>query len=171
MAKTSTYLNFKSNTEAAFLFYKEVFGTEFLGPIHRMGDVPSSAGMPPLSPEEKQLVMHVALPILGGHVLMGTDTLESMGHKLNVGNNVSINLEPDTRSEADRLFKELSREGTISMPLQDMFWGAYFGAFTDSIRRKLDDQLRDEVTVDVPRCRGSVPKERASATSRLASWR
>jgi PhnB protein len=131
MAKTSTYLNFKGSTEKAFHFYKEVFKTEFLGPIHRMGDVPEAPGMPQLSPEEKQLVMHIALPILGGHVLMGTDTLESMGHELIVGNNVSINLEPDTRGEAERLFKELSREGKITMPLQDMFWGAYFGAFTD----------------------------------------
>ncbi len=66
--------------------------------------------------------MHVALPILGGHMLMGTDAPESMGFKVQPGNNVYITLEPDTRAEADRLFAALSANGTIEMPLQDMFW-------------------------------------------------
>ena len=43
------------------------------------------------------MVMHVELPILGGHVIMATDMLASMGHELRVGNNTTINLEPDTR--------------------------------------------------------------------------
>src|SRR3989344_4147265 len=40
MAKVSVYLNFNRTTEAAFLFYKEVFQTEFIGDIARMGDAP-----------------------------------------------------------------------------------------------------------------------------------
>ncbi len=131
MARTSTYLNFMGNTEQAFEFYKSAFQTDFNGPIHRMGDVPAGPGMPDLSAKEKNLVMHVELPITGGHVLMGTDTLESMGHTLTFGNNVSINLEPDTRAEAERLFEALGRGGNIQMPLTDMFWGAYFGSLTD----------------------------------------
>ena len=130
MARTSTYLNFKGQTEEAFRFYASVFGTD-LSPISRMGDVPPGPGMPTLSETEKKYVMHVALPILGGHVLMGTDTLESMGHTLTVGNNVSINLEPDTRAETERLFNRLSEGGNVAMPLQDMFWGAYFGHLVD----------------------------------------
>jgi len=131
MPRVSTYLNFSGTTEAAFTFYKSVFKSEFSGPIQRMGDVPPGPGMPELKPAEKQLVMHVELPILGGHVLMGTDTLESMGHKLNVGNNYHISLEPDTRVDAERLFQALSEGGTVTMPLQDMFWGAYYGSVTD----------------------------------------
>ncbi len=42
-----------------------------------------------------------------------------------------INLEPDTREEADHLFTALSAGGKIETPIQDMFWGAYFGSFTD----------------------------------------
>lgn len=80
---------------------------------------------------DKNLVMHVALPILGGHVLMGTDAPESMGFKVNYGNNVYINLEPDTRAETDRLFAALAAEGKIEMPLQEMFWGDYFGSCAD----------------------------------------
>jgi PhnB protein len=131
MAKVSTYLNFMGKTEEAFNFYKAAFRSEFAGAFMRMGDVPPGPGMPALTDAEKQLVMHVELPILGGHVIMGTDTLESMGHKLTVGNNVSINLEPDTRAEADRLFKELSEGGKVAMPMMDMFWGSYWGSFED----------------------------------------
>ena len=75
--------------------------------------------------------MHAELEITGGHILMGTDAPESMGFKVNFGNNMHINLEPDTRAEAERLFQALSAGGTITMPLQDMFWGAYFGSCTD----------------------------------------
>lgn len=131
MGRTSTYLNFGRNTEEAFNFYKQVFGTEFLNPISRMGDVPPDPGQPPISDEDKTLVMNVALPILGGHVLMGTDAPESMGFKLNPGNNVFINLEPDTLEETEKLFEALSKGGTVGMPLTKMFWGAFFGSLTD----------------------------------------
>jgi PhnB protein len=131
MATVSTYLNFSRNTEEAFNFYKSVFGTDFTGPIMRMGDVPPHEGMPQLSEEDKKLVMHVTLPILGGHMLMGTDAPESMGFTLNFGNNVHINLEPDTRSETKRLFDALSEGGKVLMPLQEMFWGDYFGNCVD----------------------------------------
>lgn len=131
MARTSTYLNFMGTTEEAFLFYKQVFGTDFNGAIHRMGEAPPMPGMPAMPEAEKHLVMHVELPILGGHVLMGTDTLESMGHKLTFGNNFSINLEPDTRGETERLFAALGDGGKVTMPLTDMFWGSYFGTLID----------------------------------------
>ncbi len=131
MARVSTYLNFMGKTEEAFNFYKSVFGTEFMGPIQYMRDVPPAPDMPKLSEAEMNMVMHVALPITGGHVLMGTDALESMGHKVNFGNNISINVEPDTRAETDRLFKGLSEGGNVSMQLMEMFWGGYFGSLTD----------------------------------------
>lgn len=132
MARVSTYLNFPRNTEAAFEFYRSVFGTPYDGNgIMRMGDVPPSPDHPPLADADKNLVMHVALPILGGHVLMGTDAPESMGFKLNQGNNVYINLEPDTRAETERLFKRLADGGKVETPLQEMFWGAYFGSLVD----------------------------------------
>ncbi len=131
MARVSTYLNFSRSTEAAFTFYKSVFGTDFSAPIARFKDIPPQPGQPPLSEADGNLVMHVALPILGGHVLMGTDAPGSMGFKVNQGNNVYINLEPDTRSETRRLFEALSAGGKVEMPLQDMFWGAYFGNLTD----------------------------------------
>src|ERR1041385_1215025 len=132
MASVSTYLNFPRNTEESFNFYKSVFGGEFtMGGIARFKDVPPAPGMPPLAEEDKNLVMHVELPILGGHVLMGTDAPESMGFHVNAGNNVYINLEPDTRSETKKLFDALSAGGKVTMELADMFWGAYYGSCTD----------------------------------------
>ena len=130
MARTSTYLNFMGNTEEAFLFYKDVFQTE-LSEIHRIGSAPVEAGMPAIPEEEKNLVMHVELPVVGGHMLMGTDALKSMGQSITFGNNVSINVEPDTRAETERLFKALSVSGTVTMELTDMFWGSYFGTLID----------------------------------------
>lgn len=131
MASVSTYLNFPRETEEAFNFYKAVFGGEFQGGISRFADVPPDKDAPPMSDEDKNLVMHVSLPITGGHLLMGTDAPESMGFKVNYGNNVYINLSPDTRKETERLFKALSDGGTVTMELQDMFWGDYFGSCTD----------------------------------------
>lgn len=131
MSRTSTYLNFPRQTEEAFLFYKSVFGTEFVGEINRFSTVPAAPGQPPMKEEDKNLVMHVALPILGGHVLMGTDAPESMGFTVTFGNNSFICLEPDTRGETDKLFQALSAGGKVGMELQEMFWGDYFGSCTD----------------------------------------
>lgn len=132
MAIVSTYLNFPRNTEEAFNFYKSVFGTEFAGEgIMRFKDVPQSVEMPPLPDSDKNLVMHVSLPILGGFLLMGSDAPESMGFTVNPGNNVYINLQSDTREETKRLFIALSEGGKVEMELQDMFWGDYYGSFKD----------------------------------------
>jgi len=132
MARISTYLNFPGNTEAAFNFYKTVFKTDFSGDgIKRFGELPPMEGQPPLSEADKKLILHIELPILAGHVLMASDAPESMGFKVNFGNNYYINLEPDSRAETKRLFDELSMGGKVTQELQDMFWGAYYGSCTD----------------------------------------
>ena len=132
MSRVSTYLNFPGTTEQAFTFYRSVFGGDFNGPVHRFGEASAAPGQPPMSEADKNLVMHVELPILGGHVLMGTDAPESMGFTVVHGNSVHINLEPDTRAETDRLFAALSAgSAKVDMPMLDMFWGAYCGSLTD----------------------------------------
>ena len=131
MARVSTYLNFARETEQAFNFYKTVFHGEFIGGIMRYGQVPAMPGKPQITDADKNLIMYMQLQILGGHMLMGTDVPESMGLKMNVGNNVHINLEPDTRQETKRLYDALAEGGKVTMPLQDMFWGAYHGSCTD----------------------------------------
>jgi PhnB protein len=129
MAHVSIYFNFMGNTEEAFNMYKKVFKTEFSGPIMRLKDAPPQPGAQ-LAEADKNKVMHVALPILGGTEIMGTDMLESMGHKLVEGNNITISLNPDTKEEADRLYKELSQGATDGVPPHDEFWG-YWGTCKD----------------------------------------
>ena len=130
MASVSIYLNFMGDTEEAFNFYKTVFGTDYLMPPMRMSDAPPHEGAPTLSEKEKNAVMHVSLPILGGTVIMGTDMLESMGHKLLEGNNVTICLQPDTNADADKLFAALSEGGSDIAPMRNEFWG-YWGCAKD----------------------------------------
>lgn len=130
MAHVSIYLNFMGNAEEAFNHYKNVFKTEFSTPMMRMSDIPPQEGMPSISDADKNKVMHVALPILGGIEIMGTDMLESMGHKLVEGNNVTISLNPDTKEEADRLYAALADGGKDGVAPHDEFWG-YWGTCKD----------------------------------------
>jgi PhnB protein len=127
VATVNPYLNFNGNTEEAFNFYKAVFGGEFLA-VMRFKDNPACGK---ITEADEDRIMHIALPIGNGNALMGTDALESMGQKLTLGNNFYICLSPDSKEEADKLFNGLSDGGKIEMPLQDMFWGAYYGSFTD----------------------------------------
>lgn len=127
MPKLNPYLNFDGKAEEAFTFYKSVFGGEFVGGIHRMGGAPGTEN---LSEEEKQRVMHIALPI-GNELLMASDIMPSMNQQLTAGNNNYISVFPDSRQQADEYFKTLSEGGKIEMPLEDQFWGDYFGCFSD----------------------------------------
>ena len=130
MAKVSIYLNFQGNAEEALNFYKSVFKTDFVSPIVRIKDMPPQPGMPALSEKDANSVMHAALPNLGGTEIMATDMLESMGHKVVIGNNTTINLELDSKEEADRLFNALSKSGSDIAPMVDQFWG-YWGCCLD----------------------------------------
>lgn len=130
MASTSTYLNFKGNCEAAFEFYQRVFQTELAGPPMRFGEMPPDDNYP-VADENKNDIMHIALPILGGHQLMGSDVPPAMQHGFIVGTNVNIHVGPDTRAEAERLFAALGEGGQVQMPLQEQFWGDFFGMVTD----------------------------------------
>lgn len=128
MARVTTYLNFAGNTEEAFNFYASVFGTAISDGVVRFGDM---EGMPPLSDSDKTKILHMELPIVAGHIIMATDVLESMGHSLVVGNNTTINLEVDTREEADRLFGLLGKDSTEFAPMNAMPWGQYWGSALD----------------------------------------
>lgn len=127
MKNVNPYLNFRGNTEEAFNFYRTVFGGEFLT-VMRFKDTPEGDRVPA---HERDKIMHIGLPIGNGTILMATDALESMGHKIQPGNNFHISIDADTKAEADILFKKLSGEGTVVIPMDKMFWGSYFGMCTD----------------------------------------
>ena len=124
MAAVGTYLFLPGTTEEAFEFYKSAFGTEYVGNgLMRYSDAPGNAGVPD---DQAHMVMHISLPILGDHMLMGTDS-----HDHAAGNNVTIMLMPDSKEEADELFAKLSDGGSDLQPMDDMFWGDYWGSFID----------------------------------------
>ena len=131
MSRVNTYLNFPGNTEEAFNFYKEVFGTEFMS-VTRMKDMPRPPGAPALSEADTNKLMNIQLPITNGHVLMATDALESQGHIVNPGNNVTISLDLDSEEEAERIYgKLLTNSPENSGPLAPMPWGALWGSCQD----------------------------------------
>lgn len=129
MAKFNTYLNFNGNTEEAFNFYRSVFGGDFAG-IMRWKDMPRCDEMGSMSDDDKNKIMHMALPLGGDQILMGTDALKSTG-EVTMGTNIHIVIGPDSKEQADQYFNALSEGGKTTMPMQDTFWGAYYGMLTD----------------------------------------
>ena len=121
----NTYLTFDGNCREAFEFYRSVFGGEFTE-FQTFGDGPPDM---PVAEDEKNRVMHVALPI-GASVLMGSDT-SSFAPPHSAGNNFSLSIDVESRERCDELFAKLSAGGSVIMPLQDQFWGAYFGQCAD----------------------------------------
>ena len=129
MAKLNPYLHFLGNAEEAFNFYKSVFGGEF-AMLQRFGDMDGCEEMQ-LSEDDKNKIMHVSLPISDGHVLMATDAVGEHANDAVIGNNFSLSVSVDGKEEADKVFSGLSGGGTVTMPLSDTFWGAYFGMCKD----------------------------------------
>jgi PhnB protein len=127
MATINPYLNFKGNTEDAFNFYKSVFGGEFSSVV-RFKDMPAAG---PVPPQDSNKLMHIALPIGKGNTLMGTDVLESAGQKLTEGDNFSLSITADSKSDADKIFGGLSAGGNVEVPMSDSPWGSYFGMSKD----------------------------------------
>ncbi len=130
MANINPYLYFLGNTEEAFNFYKSVFGGEFATHM-RFKDLPNQEGCENMSDEELGKIMHIALPISDGNVLMATDAIGEHAKDAVFGNNISLSVNTDSKEEADKIFIGLSEGGTVTMPLSDTFWGAYFGMLED----------------------------------------
>ena len=126
MAAVYPYINFNGNAEEAFSFYKSVFGGEF-AMVMRFSDVPAEYKMPE---SEASRIMHIALPLSRGTLLMGSDVPESMGEVV-IGTNFYVSISTDSKEEADKLFNGLSSGGKVQMPMENSFWGAYFGMLTD----------------------------------------
>ncbi|TCD12056.1 VOC family protein [Pedobacter frigidisoli] len=125
MATLNTYLNFNGNTEEVFNFYKSVFGGEFIV-VQRFADAPGCEGM---KLEDKEKIMHIALPI-GGNILMGTDITDPMPPST-FGTGISLSVDAESEDDAKKLFESLSAGGKVTMALDKMFWGALFGMATD----------------------------------------
>jgi PhnB protein len=86
---------------------------------------------PTMSAEMGNKIMHVSLPVSKETMLMGSDTGGEWAPSFVQGNNFSISINAETKEEADRLFYGLSNDGKVTMPLDNTFWGDYFGMWTD----------------------------------------
>jgi len=128
MPTLNTYLTFNGNCAEAFDFYKSVFGGEFQS-ISTFAEMPPDPKYP-IPEADHDKIMHVSLPLGGNSVLMGSDSTESFG-LATVGDNFSLSLDVDSKEEADQLFTQLSAGGAIEMPMNETFWGSYFGSFRD----------------------------------------
>jgi len=127
MASINIYLNFPGSTEEAFQFYRSIFGGEFSF-LQRYGEIPDGDKLPS---EDQQKIMHISLPVGNHSILMGSDSLKSVGQQVLVGNNFYVSLSVESETLADNYFQKLSVEGKVEMPMQKMFWGDYFGMVVD----------------------------------------
>lgn len=127
MLVVNPYLNFNGNTEEAFNFYKSVFGGEF-AVVMRFKDGPEASTLPE---EDQNKLMHIALPLGPGNMLMGTDALESAMGLVTMGSNFSLTISCESKEEADKFHAGLSQDQQKGGPMKEEFWGDYFGWVTD----------------------------------------
>jgi PhnB protein len=132
MTTVNIYVTYNGNCEEAFGFYKSIFGGEF-SYVGRFKDMPPMDGKT-CPPEDDEKIMHIGLPISKETQLMGCDSSDAFGQATTIGNNFSISINTDSKEEADRLFNGLSEGGIVTMPMNNTFWGDYFGMFTDKYK-------------------------------------
>lgn len=130
MPTVNVYLTFNGNCEEAFNFYKSVFGGEFPY-FGRFKDMPPQPGQKAMPESDGNKIMHVSLPVSKETMLMGSDTGGEWASSFKQGNNFSISINAESKDEADRFFRQLSAGGQTIMPMNNTFWGAYFGMLTD----------------------------------------
>ncbi|WP_335966559.1 VOC family protein [Galbibacter sp. PAP.153] len=128
MAVINPYLTFKGNCEEAFNHYKKIFGGEF-SYLGRFEEMPAEEGFE-LTDSQKQKIMHICLPLGNGTLLMGSDSGD-WAPKLTTGNNIAISIRVKSKEEADKLFNGLAKGGQVTMPIENVFWGDYFGMCVD----------------------------------------
>ncbi len=129
MTTVNVYLSFDGQCEAAFNFYRSVFGGQF-NYVGRFSDMPSSDR--PIPDADKNKIMHMGLPISKETMLLGSDVSEAFGSpKIVAGNNFSICVNPSSEDEARRIFDGLAAGGYVAMPMGKTFWDSLFGMLTD----------------------------------------
>jgi PhnB protein len=118
------YLIFDGTADKAIHLYQTVLGAKTEG-LMRFADAPG-ANFPA---QHKNRVLHAALE-LGGGTIMISDC--QAGTPVSTDSNVSITLHFDDVADMTNKFQSLAVDGKVTMPLQDMFWGARFGTLTDA---------------------------------------
>jgi PhnB protein len=122
------YLLFGGNAFEAFTFYKSVFGGGF-SQVVRFRDMPDTSNIDKVWLDS---IAHIALPLVDGVVLMGSDAPPVSGAEAFIaGNNFALNIEPESADEARRLFEALSLGGKVTMDISKTDWSEIYGQLTD----------------------------------------
>ncbi len=121
MKDLTTYLMFDGQCRDAMTFYAKHFGAEL--------QMSSFAEAPGDLAGDKDRIMHARLDKGGTSILMASDVMP--GAPFNRGADISVAVGCDSAEEIAELFSAFSEDGTVTMPLNDTFWGARFGMLTD----------------------------------------
>lgn len=124
--KTIPYLTLNGNAEEALQFYQGVFGgkTE----MTRFREMPADPNMT-VSEKWADKIMHGSLTTDHGLVVYFSDTFEGMS--VTTGDNITIHVEFDSEEKLRSIFDPLSSGGTVTMPVDTVFWGAVYGSLID----------------------------------------
>ena len=122
------WINFNGNAEEAFTFYKSIFGGEFTK-IIRLKDLASPEF--PVEEKDANQIMQIVLPISERNTLIGNDVPAFMGTVNENENRSKIQVDADSKEEAEKIFTGLSIGGQVEAPIGDSPWGTYFGMLRD----------------------------------------
>ena len=116
------YLFFNKNCREAINFYQQCFGGELQ--LCTYADAPE---LPSDKNVDKNDIMHAFLKN-ESFSLMASDW---PGNEAKEGNNVQLSIDGESKEQLDTLFNKLAQGGKITQPLENTFWGAYFGMLID----------------------------------------
>ena len=117
------YLFFGGNCREAFTRYQEIFGGELF--VMTMKEVPGET--PP--PGQEDVVIHAAVTISEGDVLMGSD--DPMANPFGPVQGMMVTYDAADVDDANSKFKVLAEGGTVSQELIPTFFSQAFGMCTD----------------------------------------
>ncbi|AOW94064.1 hypothetical protein BFN03_19080 [Rhodococcus sp. WMMA185] len=120
-SRLNPYISFAGNARQAMEFYQNIFGGTLS--MSTFGEF----GIPDAESADK--IMHAILESENGFTLMGSDTPPSVEH--NPGTNIAISLNGDDADQLRGYWTELSRGGTVTVPLEMQMWGDEFGSCID----------------------------------------
>ncbi len=121
MKSLDAYLTFDGNCREAMTFYAKALGATL-----EMMD----ASQGPCAPEDAGRILHARMR-KDNLRLMASDTMSTTPQQIKMGNNFALALDCENAEAQDDAFAKLGNGGTVSMALQDTFWGARFGMLTD----------------------------------------
>jgi PhnB protein len=121
--QTNIYLRFNGTCEEAFKLYAAL-GGGMIEMLQRFEDSPAQDQVPA---ELRKQVLHARLK-LGDAVIMGSDAPPG---RYQTPDGFSVSLTVDAPADAERIFKALSEEGTVQIPLAESFFAKRFGMVTD----------------------------------------